>query len=313
MQRLTENKIILIIRRTRVEEIVARFNTISQARFYVEHLGADFSDYQAEDACYRHAVSETEKILGSLGRVHKINREFLPNFIFGKDDIVVALGQDGLVANTLKYLSAQKLIGVNPDPSRWDGVLLPFQVRDLTRIVPEVFAGKRQCREITMAKAKLNTGQTLYAVNDLFFGPKSHTSARYIIRIGKTQEQHSSSGLIVSTGLGSTGWFKSLIAGAMGITRSLSGAKKTQNKAPESFPWDADYLYYTVREPFVSKTSSAGLVFGKISAEQPLRLISQMPESGVIFSDGIESDFLEFNSGTEAVVTIAEKKGYLVS
>jgi len=96
VQRLTENKIVLIIRRTRVEDIVARFNTISQARFYVEHLGADFSDYQAEDTCYRHAVSEAEKILSSLGRVHKINREFLPNFIFGKDDIVVAWGRTGL-------------------------------------------------------------------------------------------------------------------------------------------------------------------------------------------------------------------------
>ena len=37
-----------------------------------------------------------------------------------------------------------------------------------------------------------------------------------------------------------------------------------------------------------------------------------MAENGVIFSDGIEKDFLEFNSGTQAVIGIAERKGVLV-
>ena len=41
-------------------------------------------------------------------------------------------------------------------------------------------------------------------------------------------------------------------------------------------------------------------------------LSSQMPEHGVIFSDGIEDDFLEFNSGTQAVITVADEKGHLV-
>jgi hypothetical protein len=37
-----------------------------------------------------------------------------------------------------------------------------------------------------------------------------------------------------------------------------------------------------------------------------------MPENGVIFSDGIESDFLEFNSGTEVVIAVAERQGRLI-
>jgi len=37
-----------------------------------------------------------------------------------------------------------------------------------------------------------------------------------------------------------------------------------------------------------------------------------MPENGVIFSDGIEADRLEFNSGTEARITVAERQGKLV-
>ena len=89
------------------------------------------------------------------------------------DDIVVALGQDGLVANTLKYLDGQHVLGVNPDPKRWDGVLLPFRPQDLAKVMPEAIAGRRPLKRVTMAKATLNTGEVLYAVNDLFIGPRS--------------------------------------------------------------------------------------------------------------------------------------------
>lgn len=311
MDRLTENKIVLIVRRTRLDELIARFNTLSQARFYIEHLGADFSDYQNEHETYRHAAAQTEAILRKLGRLQVIDRSFLPTYLFGQDDTVVVLGQDGLVANTVKYLAGQPVIGVNPDPQRWDGILLPFEVRHIESVVMETFSGGRQIKEVTMAQARLDNGQLLYAVNDLFIGVKSHVSARYTIRIGSQEEQHSSSGIIVSTGLGSTGWLKSLMAGALAVASKLSELDLTE-EGVESFPWNAEYLYYTVREPFPSKTSGASLVFGQVTQQEPLLLVSQMPESGVIFSDGIESDFLEFNSGTHATISIAEKKGHLV-
>jgi hypothetical protein len=40
-------------------------------------------------------------------------------------------------------------------------------------------------------------------------------------------------------------------------------------------------------------------------------LVSQMAENGVVFSDGIEADYLEFNSGTRASIGVAEKQGLL--
>ncbi len=331
MERLTESKIVLVTRRTRLAELVVRYNTVGQARFYIEHLGADFSDYLSEDERYHQAVMEAERTLSELGRVQTIERGFLPNFIFGDDDLVIALGQDGLVANTVKYLSGQRLIGVNPDPARWDGKLLPFAVGDLAKIVPEVLQKGRATKSVTMAKASLNNGQALYAVNDLFIGPKSHISARYTIAINGRQEEQSSSGVIVSTGLGSTGWFKSLLTGALGIAHTIDhggmGAAKPGSKTKSSsprkmedaglparseFPWDAQYLYYTVREPFPSQRTSATVIFGQVTREQPLVLTSQMAENGVIFSDGIEKDFLEFNSGTKALITLAEREGNLV-
>ena len=161
-----------------------------------------------------------------------------------------------------------------------------------------------------MAKAILNDGQALYAVNDFFVGQKTHTSARYLIYSGSKSESQSSSGIIISTGLGSTGWFRSVMAGATAIVKANSNL--SVNLQPKSISWDKDQLFFSVREPFPSKTSQASLVFGTVSQNKPLKILSQMPENGVIFSDGIESDFLSFNSGVEAVITIAEKKGKLV-
>ena len=188
MTRLTENKIVLVTRPTRLAELVVRFNTVSQARFYIEHQGADFRDYLNEDETYHHALVDTEKVLGHIGRVQTVDRAFLPNFIFAPEDTIVTLGQDGLVANTLKYLNGQPVVGVNPDPARWDGKLLPFKTSDLKKVMPEVIARRRPTRTVTMAKASLNNGQSMYAVNDLFIGPKSHASARYVIRSGESSE-----------------------------------------------------------------------------------------------------------------------------
>jgi hypothetical protein len=302
----SEHKLILVVRRTRLDDLVARFNTRDQARFYIQHLGGDFSDYIAEHEQYQQARAAAEAALRQFGRVQVLDRSFLPNFLFGQADTVVVLGQDGLVVNTAKYLTGQPVVGVNPDPDRWDGILLPFTVRDLGKIMADALAGHRSVRNVTMAMAALNNGQRLYAVNDLFIGPKSHTSARYEIRVGKSAEQQSSSGMIISTGVGSTGWLKSILSGARAINAGAAGP------ADSAFPWDADYLVYSVREPFPSKTTGATLVHGKIGRNEPIVLRSLMPENGVIFSDGIESDFLEFNSGTEATVSVADKQAHLV-
>src|ERR1039458_6309281 len=111
MNRLTDNKIVLVTRPTRLAELVIRFNTVSQAKFYVEHQGADFSDYLREDETYHRALTEAQSVLSHMGRVQVVDRGFLSNFVFGPDDTVVTLGQDGLVANTLKYLNGQPVVG----------------------------------------------------------------------------------------------------------------------------------------------------------------------------------------------------------
>lgn len=303
-----DRKVVLVTRKTRLDELVARYHSVAQARFYIEHLGADFTDYQREHETYLRARTSALAAIAQFRRRQVIDRQFLPNFLFGPDDIVVALGQDGLVANTMKYLDGQPLVGVNPDPARYDGILLPFKTDDLPAVLAAVARDRRAAKAVTMAKATLSDRQALYAVNDLFVGPKSHTSARYEIAVGEASEIQSSSGIIVSTGLGSTAWMKSIVTGALAIAGGGAG----RDAAYRPLPWDADRLLFAVREPFPSVSSRTDIVFGAIGPGKELRLRSLMPENGVIFSDGIETDFLQFNSGTEARIGIAERRGQLI-
>lgn len=239
-----------------------------------------------------------------------VDRDHIPNYIFGKNDLVIAIGRDGLVVNVMKYLSDQKLIGVNPDPKRWDGVLLPFNAKDLSKIIPEVYSGKRSVKSITLACATLNDGQCLYGVNDLFIGQRTHTSARYEIEYDGKKEYQSSSGVIVSTGLGSTGWLKSIIAGTVGVCDYWDSLRKPIQT--QYISWDSEILFYTVREPYPSKSTGASIVFGTIEKDKTLKIVSCMSENGVIFSDGLEQDYLQFNSGQVASIGISDRKGYLV-
>lgn len=305
-----DRKAVIVTRKTRLEELVSRYNTAAQAKFYVEHLGADFADIEREASSYAASLQTVEEIIKRFCRVQVVDRSYLPSFLFGPEDIVVALGQDGVVANTMKYLAGQPLIGVNPDPHRFDGVLLPFEPRDLAKVFAEVLAGRRPSRVVTMAKASLSDGQELYAVNDLFIGPKTHTSARYELSVQGKSEIQSSSGIIISTGLGSTAWFKSIVAGSWAIAKSLGSVSKERPYQP--MDWDAPYLQFAVREPFPSVTTGTSLVCGRTGGTSPLTVRSLMPENGVIFSDGIEQDFLSFNTGALATISVAERGGQLI-
>lgn len=147
------------------------------------------------------------------------------------------------------------------------------------------------------------------SVNDLFIGARSHTSAIYEIAAGTVKETQSSSGVIISTGLGSTAWFKSIVTGSLAIAGAFGG-KAGMPYSSQS--WDSAELRFAAREPFPSRTSQVGLVYGQLKKFEQLCVRSLMPENGVIFSDGIEADRLEFNSGTEAQIAVAERKGRLV-
>lgn len=298
---------IIVKNKTRLESLIERFNTQAQAKFYIERQGGNFDDYLEEHRIFNESLLSLQTQLSSVIKNKTVERRYLPSFIFSEKNLVVVIGQDGLVANTAKYSRDRPIVAVNPDLKRYDGVLLPFNVTDFLPAVERVIENRQQVRTVRFAEAVLNDGQRLLAFNDLFVGASSHVSARYKISYrGKTEEQ-SSSGLIVSTQAGSTGWLSSIFNMAYGVTGILE-----KNLVPKKPKLTDDQLLFAVREPFKSLRSQTGIAAGIVGAGHKLVVESLMPTGGIIFSDGIEADFLQFNSGAIATIGVAKEIAVLV-
>lgn len=237
-----------------------------------------------------------------------VDRDFLPNFDFGRCLVVVVVGQDGLVANAAKYVGDAPIVGVNPDPKRYDGILLPFLAEQTRPAVQRVIAKRFRARPVTMAEVSLNDGQRMLAFNDFFVGCRTHVSARYTLTVARKAEPQSSSGIIISTGAGSTGWLSSLCNMTHGFVHWLGG----QTESSPKMSWEDRRLAWAVREPFVSRHSQATLVAGWLDEGDEITIESLVPDSGVIFSDGVERDALEFNSGTIARIKVSQQIAQLV-
>ncbi|MDX2061756.1 MAG: hypothetical protein SFY70_01710 [Bacteroidia bacterium] len=324
---------VVVCAETRLEQLQARFNTRAQTRFYLEQNGQDFAAYQAEHDTYHHSLEAVLKALARVLKVKPLERQYVARNLFADTEVVVVVGRDGLVANTAKYVGGRPLAGVNPDPSRNVGVLLPFGPDTLLAGLRPVLEGKAYPhRTVTLAEARLQDGQRLLAFNDLFVGAETHVSARYGLQYAGAHEDQSSSGLIVSTGAGSTGWLSSVFNMAWGVQQAFFGtetAPKAPSKAASSktkkapaapappprvaLPWDTEELIFVVREPYQSQSSGIALSAGRIGRGTPLVLESHMPVGGRIFSDGIEADYLSFTSGTVATIGIADEVARLIS
>ena len=318
---------IIVRSKTRLEVLIERFNTKAQTKFYIESLGSNYEDYEREHDIFYASLNLLQVQLSKVIKHKTIDRSFLPSYIFSQQNIIIVIGQDGLVANTAKYSKGIPMVAVNPDKLRYDGILLPFDPSDFIGGVESVMANQYNVRNVKFAQAKLNDGQSLLAFNDLFIGPSSHISARYKITFnGKTEEQ-SSSGLIISTAAGSTGWLSSIFNMAYGISDTFEpeikpkmskSLKKGQpehealKKAHVRPSINNDELLFAVREPFKSIRTQTGILAGVINSQRHLVLESLMPTQGIIFSDGIEKDFIKFNSGSIATIGLAPDSANIV-
>lgn len=300
---------IIVKNKTRLEVLIEKFNTKSQAQFYIERSGGNWNDYEVEHDNFHRSLASVQKQLSPVIKNKIIDRGFLPSFIFNEKQLVVVIGQDGLVANTAKYVNEIPIVAVNPDIDRYDGILLPFNSENFITGVKQVIKNEYQFKTSTLAEAKLNDGQRLLAFNDLFIGASSHVSARYKISYANNFEEHSSSGIIVSTKSGSSGWLSS-------IFNMTEGMSNFVNEGSGNFKHNQlkdDQLMFVVREPFQSKKTQTGIITGLLNHQSNLTIESYMPSNGVIFSDGIESDFLNFNSGAIVNIGTAKEKAKIIT
>lgn len=288
---------VIVHRASELDELVDRHGTRGQVEFFLRSRGRTLADVQ-----HRHdALAETLRVTSSAipddwrrGRVERVD---LHRFAFAPEDVVLVVGPDGLVANTAKYLTGQPVVGVDPEPGRNPGVLVRHPGSAVGGILRGVVAGRVLPQGRAMVQAVLDDGTRLDALNDVYVGHPSHQSARYSLQLPDGRgEVQSSSGMVVSTGTGSTGWARSL-AHDRGM-RSLPGV-------------DSDDLAWFVREAWPSPVTGVELTAGHLAPGQQLELLVQT-DSLVVFGDGLEADRLTATWGQTVHISTSERRLQLV-
>lgn len=302
-------KFVLVMRTTRAKQVRARYASAALAEYQMRSVGQSYDEYAHEEESYEEVLAYAKDILGSRGHLLELERRLLPTYSFNKNDVIVVIGQDGLVANTLRYSRHLPVIGVNPDPARYEGTLLPFNPQRLGEAADAVTSGRARFRAVTLAQAEIAGGPTLVAANDLFIGKRDQSSARYSVAYRGQKERHSSSGIIISTPMGSTAWQRSVITGAVGIASALGGRAELR---ADPTPWEQRKLRFWTREPWPSVASTATLVAGELGDQETMELASEMGEGGIIFADGMQEDAVPFLAGSVITVTVAPTQAQLM-
>jgi NAD kinase len=283
---------VIVTRPTEYELMLRQHGTRQQVAFFLEGRGRDLGELDRRHEHQRNALGAVARAIPLDWRRADVDRGDLGRWLFGPEDVVVAVGQDGLVANVAKYLHGQPVVGVDPEPGRNAGVLVrhrPETIGDLlTRVVEadqHVAIEQRAMVELTV-----DDGRALRALNEVFVGHPSHQSARYTVAWKGREEPQSSSGVVVGTGTGATGWCRSLW-----IERPREWA------LPD--PTSTDLAWF-VREAWPSPMTGATLVDGLMARRDRLELTVRS-DTLVAFGDGIESDRLELTWGQSATVGVA--------
>ncbi len=126
---------------------------------------------------------------------------------------MVVVGQDGLVANVGQVPRPDSRCWASTPtpaatPASWSGTARA----DAPTLLPAAL-DQRRADELTMVEAVADDTQRLVALNEIYLGAAGHQTARYRLGLegdGGVVEAQASSGVLVGTGTGATGWLRSV-------------------------------------------------------------------------------------------------------
>lgn len=291
-------RVLVVSRRSEYDELLARHGTRAAAAYFLRQRGRDLGEVEQRHEALQAALTAVGAAIPADWRRGHVDRDDLPRFLFASEDLVVAVGQDGLVANVAKYLDRQPVVGIDPEPGRNPGVLVRHLAADAGRLLRSAVAGTAPLQRRTMVRAVLDDGQELIGLNEVYFGHPSHQSSRYVICTSDgRRERQSSSGVVVGTGTGATGWCASI-------------ARQRPDSPSLPAPEEAALSWF-VREAWPSPATQVSLTAGRLGDTDRIELTSE-GERLVVFADGLETDHLALAWGQRVEIGLAPGRLCLV-
>lgn len=289
-------RVVIVTRHSEYRELLARHGTPGAAGFFLRERGRDANVLRADDEAFGAALATVLAAVPSGWRTGRADRAELGAFPFAEQDVVVTVGPDGLVANVARHLDGQPVIGVHPTGA---GVLARHGPADVAAVLRSVADGSAAVERRCTVLARLDDGQQVRGLNEVYVGDRGHQSARYLMRTPDGRgEPQSSSGVVVGTGTGATGW-----------CASLARAHPSGPALPEP---DEPALCWFVREAWPSPTTGTSLVAGRLTAGEQVELTIASDQL-VVFSDGGEADRLVATRGQRVTVGLGERRLHLVA
>ncbi|PRX96996.1 NAD(+)/NADH kinase [Allonocardiopsis opalescens] len=292
-------RVVVVHRATERDRLLARHGSYAQAAFFLRERGRDPADIDRSHQAVERALAAISAAIPADWRRGRIERADLDRFLFAPGDIVVVAGQDGLVANVAKYLDGQPVIGVDPEPGRNPGVLVRHRAEALAPLLRAAAAERAPVQRRTMVRVRTDDGLELRALNEVFIGHPTHQTARYRLESADGEaERQASSGVLVSTGTGATGW-----------CGSVWRQSRSTVRLPEP---DEAALAWFVREAWASPSTGTDRTEGRLAGGAALRLVAES-DGLVVFGDGIEADRLTLAWGQAAQVSVDGRRLELVA
>ena len=196
-------------------------------------------------------------------------RVHLTNQLCKNKDLVIVVGGDGTFLRAAHHTDDTPIFAVSSDVMYNEAFYAQAAPKDFVKKFKLLLAGKFRIKKLPRLEGKINGKKMpLAAINEIFVGSSHpyHTS-RYELKVRGRKEFQKSSGVLITTHTGSTGWAKSAAKGKLKIAKKGFG--------------------YVVREPYIGRLTKSKLLKGSLRAKDKVIVNSQM-YAGIVVVDSSE-------------------------
>jgi NAD kinase len=295
--RISRDSIVVVAKRSRFEResqnlnlseeaLLARYDAIGESGSRL--FGSHVRQREALQICKRELSDE------QVVRVEDLAKRLAS----GKVHAVIALGGDDFLKLASQFVKDTPVLGVNSDPSFSHGVLLSTHIDQIQQVICALESGHYRIEPWARIQLTIDGHELSPALNDVVLGKRDFRQmSRHELEFRGERIIQRSSGILVASGAGSTGWF--------------SSAGLYLGREDRSFPREAPYLRFELREPQVRIATEDGIrsvslpphTEGTLLPGESLRITSLNDDDGIASRDSI--DTIPFQRGAVAEISLS--------